>query len=291
MILMNHQYNNCKYKYSNTHVYIFCIQYNGANYYGLEYQYQLPTIILEVKKALYKIVNKNIILYIGGRTDSGVHANQQIISCTFTTKLSINKLKIILNNVLPKDICISKIFIAYNKFHARYHSIGKKYIYRISNNIICKNIFYNILYYNTKLDLIRMKQASQYLLGEHNFNGFRSHKCISQHAYRYLWYIHIYKINNIIKFDIRGNAFCHNMIKIMVSTLLKIGSNYINPKFIKTMLYNRKRYLTGYTLSSHGLTLEQIYYPYTLNKSLLSSKLKFPKIPITLLTWHNSNVN
>ena len=268
----------------------FLVAYNGTRYHGWQCQGKLPTIELELKKALLRITGQKISLTVAGRTDSGVHASGQVVSCTFSSRFYAEKLILAFNAVLPLDIAIWRIDEMPQSFNAKLQNIGKRYIYRINTSLV-RNVFLNDQTWHIckKINLKKMKEAAKYFIGEHDFHSFRSINCDSFNAYRYLWLLNIKKKSSIIEIDIRGNAFCYNMIRIIVGTLIKIGLNKLVPNEIKNILKSKNRQLAGETAPAKGLTIEEVYYPDLMKNTLLPSNAKFPRYPVTLKTWGYDN--
>ncbi len=262
------------------------VAYNGTNYHGWQLNNKLPTIELELKKALYKITNQDIFLRVAGRTDAGVHARAQVVSCRFISKFNSKKLVLALSSVLPNDISVWRADEMHQDFHAKNQCIGKSYVYRIDLSL-AKDIFAGNQrwYFHKNLNLKKMRKASKYFIGEHNFKNFRSNHGDAIHAYRYLWLIKIKKYKNLIEINIRGNAFCYKMIRIIVGTLVDVALEKLKYINVKNMLDATNKQLYLRIAPANGLTLEEVYYPDNLKNSLLPLNVIFPKYPSILDAW------
>ena len=264
----------------------FLLAYNGENFAGFQAQANLRTVSEEFRKALFLITGENPVTQAAGRTDAGVHARGQVISAELNTKLSPRQLTLALATKLPKDISVWRVDKLPTGFDARRHSIGKQYIYRIAQGLVHNIDMQNKSWHVRQiLDISLMQEAANYLVGEHDFESFRSSLCGAAHAIRYIWYINIYNNNSVIEIDIRGNAFCLNMIRIIAGTLVEVGRAKLKPHDIKNILAARDRRLAGMTAKPQGLTFNRVYYPDDLTEALIPESARFPRFPITNNSW------
>lgn len=258
------------------------VAYKGTIFHGFQQQDGLNTIQGSLCAALKKITKNKISLIVAGRTDAGVHAQGQVISCTFVSRFTSEKLVLALNSVLPSEISVYKAEQVFSDFNARRHSIGKKYIYTIFTRS-AKDPFFSDTSWHLKgpLDIEKMNQAAQYLIGDHDFNSFRSSSCTSSHARRFLWKVFIStKKEHKISIDIRGNAFCHNMVRIIVGTLVEVGKRTIKPEDLKIILESKSRVMAKRTAPAKGLSLWQVYYPDNLSEAEIPQGAQFPRFPL-----------
>lgn len=262
------------------------LAYKGERFNGFQEQPEKRTVEGELKKALSQIVKYPVKIVAAGRTDAGVHAKGQVVSVELFTKMTSKQLILALSSLLPKDLVVHDIDIMPLGFSARRHSVGKKYIYRIYNGLIADPFLGDLsLHVKNKLDIEMMKEGAQYFLGEHDFASFRSSLCRSLHARRYIWQVDITYEDPIIIIDIRGNAFCQNMVRIMVGSLIEIGRGKKKPIFIKEALLGLDRKLAGITAKPHGLSLEEVFYPDNLVKANIPTTAQFPRYPVTKESW------
>src|SRR5690606_22997294 len=118
-----------------------------------------------------------------------------------------------LNRYLPQDIVVKKLEEVPERFHARYNAVGKTYSYRIWNNTIPSAFERNYSYqYSDKLDIDKMNEACEKLIGTHDFIGFSSLKKSKKTTVRTIDEIKIQREGNIIRFTFTGNGFLHKMV-------------------------------------------------------------------------------
>jgi tRNA pseudouridine38-40 synthase len=187
---------------------------------------------------------------------------------------------------LPRDIAVWRVDQMPHHFDARRHSIGKRYVYRIYQGAVADPFYRTTTHFvRQRLESASMHDAAQLFVGEHDFTSFRSSHCTSHHARRYVWYVAVRSVGPIIEIDIRGNAFCMNMVRIMVGTLIEIGKRKRSRESICNALTSHDRKSAGPTAPAHGLTLEEVYYPDDLSSAHIPTNARFPRYPVTAESW------
>lgn len=264
----------------------FHVAYDGNLLNGFQSQANGRTVEDELKRALLAITGQNITLTGAGRTDAGVHARGQVVSCAFETRLEPRNLTLALATKLPHDVGVWRIDKMPQGFDARRQSIGKHYLYRLEQSLVPDIYWRNRAWHIKKaLDVKAMEEAACFFIGENDFSSFRNSDCQAAHAVRYLWEVSIKKAAPLIEIHIKGNAFCLNMVRIMVGTLVEVGQGKRNVDDIKSILLARDRKMAGVTAKAHGLTLERIYYPDDLDGANIPNRAVFPRFPITPFSW------
>ena len=243
--------------------YLMTFSYDGSKYNG--YQKQPKKIsVQEVLEDKLKQLNSNkkVALSSSGRTDKGVHALNQKAHFDLDKKIDPSKLKHSLNKMmeLGGTIYIKDIKEVDNEFHARFDVKEKEYIYKINigeYNPIEKDYVYQ---YNKDLDIDSMKEASKYLIGEHDFSSFTKDSKEYETCVREIYSIDIKKIGNIIILTFKGNGFLRYMVRNITGTLINVGENKIKPKDIEDILNSKDRRKAGKTAPSAGLYLSNVKY-------------------------------
>ena len=240
--------------------YLMTISYNGTNYSGWQSQNNSIAVQKVVEDCIEKITSKKVSLFASGRTDSGVHAENQKAHFDMDKNIECCKFVKSLNSVLPDDIVIKEVKPVNSNFHARYNVKKKTYVYRINNGY--KDVFFDDfeLFVPKKLDIKKMKQASKYLKGTHNFSAFCSSKTNVNDFVRTIYYVNFCVKDDKITIKICGNGFLYNMVRIIVGTLIEIGQGKKQPKDMKVILESRDRNIAGKTAKAKGLTLFNVEY-------------------------------
>ncbi|CAH2213644.1 tRNA pseudouridine(38-40) synthase TruA [Tepidibacter aestuarii] len=238
------------------------IKYDGSKYKGWQrLKTTDSTIQAKIEAVVSKMLDEKIEIIGSGRTDAGVHAIAQIANFKTNSQMNISKMHEYLYNYLPQDIVISNIEEVDVRFHSRYNAVSKTYLYKVDNNKIHDPFLRK---YTThipdKLNIDNMKRACKHLIGEHDFSSFKSSKSKKKSSIRTINYIDIEIENGFIDIKINGNGFLHNMVRIIVGTLIDIGHGQINPDYIKDILESKDRSLAGSTAYSQGLYLYKVNY-------------------------------
>lgn len=237
------------------------IEYEGTNYLGWQIQQNLPTVQGELKKAIEIATLEEIQLIGSGRTDKKVHALGQVAN--FHTKSNIpgERYKYLMEFLLPKDISIVDSEEVDFKFHSRFDATKKRYRYIVYNGKLPRAIYRNFSYHVPyKINIEDMIEASRYFIGTHDFHAFKVSKGKRINTIRTIYYINIEKNKDLIEFTIEGNSFLHNMVRIIVGTLLFVGIGRIDKDDIPRIIRSKKRENAGVTAPPQGLFLEKVYY-------------------------------
>lgn len=236
------------------------ISYDGSNYHGFQFQPREKTIQGEIQKALYSLCNKQIMIYGSGRTDAGVHARKQVINFNISDNIPIEKLPLILNLSLPDDIVINSASEMPKDFHSRYNARGKTYRYSIYN-AMSVDVFRRkyTWHYPYPLDVIAMNKASMLYIGEHDFSTFSSVKAKADRV-RTINESMVWQEGNEIIFQVSGDGFLHNMVRILAGTLIKVGNGKISVDDLPYIFESKDRRLAGVTAPARGLTLWDVIY-------------------------------
>lgn len=264
----------------------FQLSYQGTDFAGFQFQPNLRTVEGEFKKALESIVQQDISIEAAGRTDSGVHAHGQVISVQFFTRMTLRQLTLALATKLPPDMAVWRIDKMPGPFSARRQSIGKHYIYRIQQGLVVDPfVRAQVWHVRNSLNVESMNRAAKHLIGEHDFSSFRGALCGAAHAIRYIWHVGIERKENIIEIDVRGNAFCLNMVRIIVGTLVDVGRGKIKEDAVKDILLAKNRKKAGMTAPPQGLTLNKVYFPDDVHDALIPNDARFPRYPVSEESW------
>ncbi|MBT2681176.1 tRNA pseudouridine(38-40) synthase TruA [Bacillus sp. ISL-35] len=238
------------------------ISYDGTGFYGYQVQPGKRTVQSELEKALEKL-NKGTSIRVSasGRTDAGVHARGQVIH--FDTMLEIEpaRWQIALNSLLPDDIAVHSVELARPDFHARFDAVGKEYRYFLlpskHRDPFQRNYAYQFPY---EQDLEAMKEAARLLLGTHDFTSFCSAKTEVEDRVRTLQEIDFFEENGLLVFRFVGNGFLYNMVRILVGTLLEVGTGRRAADSMLQLLQAQDRTRAGKTAPGHGLYLWKVFY-------------------------------
>lgn len=237
------------------------IEYDGKCYNGWQKQPNKLNIQGEIERAIYNITKEEVDLIGSGRTDAGVHALGQVANFKTNSEISIEKLPLAINSQLKNSIVIKEAEEVDERFHSRYNSKHKTYRYIINNSKCGTAIYRNLEYsYPFKLDAEKMKQASKYFEGEHDFKAFKSSGTSSKNSVRTIYKAIVKQEGEKIIIELTGNGFLYNMVRIISGTLLDVGLGKIRPEEIPEIIESKDRQRAGKTLPAHGLYLVEVKY-------------------------------
>lgn len=242
--------------------YKMTIQYDGKKYNGWQKQGNTDnTIQGKIEKILSAMLKEDIEIHGAGRTDAGVHAKEQIANFKTKQKLEVDFILDYINQYLPMDIAVTKVEEVEERFHSRLNAKAKRYQYIINNSNISDVFLRKYVYqYDEILDVACMKKASTYLVGSHDFKSFCANKHMKKSTAREVYDIKIVKEGTLIYIDFYGEGFLYNMIRIMVGTLIEVGTGKLRPEEINDILERLDRKYAGFTAPACGLTLFSVEY-------------------------------
>ncbi|QZY54798.1 tRNA pseudouridine(38-40) synthase TruA [Crassaminicella profunda] len=238
------------------------IEYDGSKYNGWQRLGNTEnTIQGKLESVISRMTNRKVEIIGSGRTDAGVHALGQIANFKTNTNMNIEEIRDYCNEYLPKDIVIKKVEEVDDRFHARYNAKSKKYLYKIWTGkipaVFNRKYTYDI---QQSLKLEAMKKGASYFIGEHDFEAFCSKKSKKKSMVRQIYNIDITREGNEIHILFHGNGFLHNMVRIMVGTLIEIGQGKRKPEDVKEMIASKVRKNAGPTAPARGLFLYEVDY-------------------------------
>ena len=237
------------------------LEYFGYAYHGWQQQADnLPTLQAFVDDAVSEIAQQPIQVVCAGRTDTGVHALQQVVHFDTSTQRHLDNWLRGVNYHLPSDIVVTQAVP--KDFHARFSALERTYHYIIDQSLTPPAIMQNRVTWLTQtLDIDVMQQASQYLLGEHDFKSFQGRSCQAKTTLRQVSYAQWLKKGPYLVFTITANAFLHHMVRYLVGAMVEVGSAKQSLAWFEDLLNNPNRQSRKYKLSAKGLYLTRVAYP------------------------------
>ncbi len=238
------------------------IEYDGTNYCGWQIQQNGITVQEEIMKALKKLTGKDIMVHGSGRTDSGVHAKGQVANFILENGIPTERILTALNGKLPGDIAVIDAAEAPMNFHAQHSAVAKRYIYHIYESkyksAFLENYSYHVYY---RLNHDRMREAAEMLIGTHDFRAFMASGSDVKDTVRTIYELDIVKKDKSLYIYIKGDGFLYNMVRIIVGTLVEIGSGRMQTGRINELFETGERSKAGHTAPPQGLFLDKVYYP------------------------------
>ena len=237
------------------------ICYDGTRYRGWQ---RLPgrddTIQGKLETALSRILGEPVEISGSGRTDAGVHARGQVVNFHCESTMPAAEILENLRRYLPEDIGIYSCRDVSERFHARLNAKEKTYCYRIWNSempCVFDRRFVAVM--PEKMDIAAMEQAAEHLLGQHDFAAFCGNAKMKKSTVRYIRSLTIHRQGEEIRITVTGNGFLHNMVRILVGTLVEVGRGQREADSIPA-LFSGKRSDAGFLAPPQGLCLQEVYY-------------------------------
>jgi tRNA pseudouridine38-40 synthase len=237
------------------------VAYDGTAYCGWQIQPNGITIESVLNEALTKLLGEDILVIGASRTDSGVHALGNVAVFDTGSGMPADKIAFALNTKLPDDIRIQESYEVPLDFHPRYCKTLKTYEYKIYNHKVSDPTvrLYSLFYY-LKLNVEHMKEAAEYLVGEHDFKSFCNVRSDVKDTVRSIEQLSVEQDGHMITVSITGSGFLYNMVRIIVGTLLKVGRGTYPANQVEAILAAKDRAAAGPTARPEGLTLVKIEY-------------------------------
>ena len=234
----------------------------GTNYVGWQRQDNGLSIQESIEKAIKQLTGENVEVIGAGRTDSGVHALNQVAHFDLKKSLSLDVIKDGLNQHLrSQPIAIIKADEVSDNFHARFSAKQRQYLYKIINRRAPLTIDQNLAWVlHKELNILKMKKAAVFFVGKHNLEAFRSVNCQSKTSIRTIDEVEVENIDNKIFVNVKAKSFLHSQVRIMVGTLVYVGEGKIEPKDIETIIKMANRKKAGPTAPAEGLYLANVIY-------------------------------
>jgi len=240
------------------------LEYDGSRFHGWQYQLGVRTVQGVLEDAIARLTGESKRVFAAGRTDSGVHALEQVVNFHTESSHAPEVFVRALNAILPGDVAVLDCEEPEPKFNARSWAKGKIYRYLVYNrprrrafgHLYCWHI-------PEPLDIEAMKEAAKYLIGEHNFKSFQASGRDNEgkNPVREMRRIDIKKTEpGYVCFEFEAKSFLRQMVRNIIGTLVMAGRGKIRPEDMKQILEAKNRKSAGPTAPGAGLYLVKVFY-------------------------------
>jgi tRNA pseudouridine38-40 synthase len=237
------------------------VEYDGYPFFGWQSQAEGPTVQDTLQHALTGIAGEQISVIAAGRTDTGVHALEQVIHFDTRAERPLTAWVRGANALLPATIAVLWAHTVPEGFHARFSAHGRSYRYLLLNRAVRPAIHEGkVGWFHAPLDVPAMQAASRYLLGEHDFSAFRAAQCQARSPVKHLQQLDISRHGDMLVFDLGADAFLHHMVRNIIGCLVYVGKGKYPPDWLSEVLTSRERKLAAPTFMPDGLYLRGIRY-------------------------------
>ncbi len=238
------------------------VEYDGTHFAGFQRQPEARTVAGALETALCALFQHEVSLVCAGRTDAGVHATGQVVSFTTQSDLPLWRIPIAASAILRKaKIAVLSACERPSQFSARHDALARTYRYRILNRA-APSPLYALRAFHTRamLDIDSMKSAADTLVGEHDFTAYCTSPPQCGRNVRTITALSVERAGDFVDVWITADSFLHQMVRIVVGTLVEIGCAKRPRDDARTVLGSRNRIHAGFTAPPHGLYLERVHY-------------------------------
>ena len=237
------------------------VEYDGSQFFGWQSQAGGHTVQDALQAALSNIASEPIAIIAAGRTDTGVHALEQVAHFDTHAERPLSAWVRGVNSLLPKSVAVLWAHVVPDEFHARFSAQARSYSYFLINRPVRSAVQHGrVGWYHAPLDEKKMCEAAKYLLGEHDFSSFRAAECQAKSPVKNLAQLDITRRGENIVFDLSADAFLHHMVRNIIGCLVYVGQGKRPPQWLREVLESRNRNQAAPTFAPDGLYLRRIQY-------------------------------
>jgi len=238
------------------------VSYDGAPFRGWARNHGVPSVEAPLVEAISTVLRHPVTLAVAGRTDAGVHARQQMVSFDADAeRLDVQRLVGSVNQLVAPSIAVRDARIASDGFDARFSCTGRRYRYHIHNapepDPLRAAMSWHV---RDRLDLRAMRAASDQLIGTHDFSSFcrrpktKPDQSLVRRVRSARW-SHVADEPDLVRLEIAGRAFCHQMVRSIVGTVVEVGRGRRTAASVGEILRARDRTAAASPAPAHGLVL------------------------------------
>lgn len=230
------------------------VAYRGTRYCGWQRQPDPPTVQQALEDALSAFAATPVATVCAGRTDTGVHACNQVVHLDAPVSREPFSWVRGTNRFLPDDVAVQWCQPVAADFHARRSAFSRRYRYVLREAAVRPALEAGLAgWVFTPLDEARLNAAAAAVCGTHDFSAFRAAQCQALSPVKTLHRIDIARQGHFWRFDFEANAFLHHMVRNLMGSLLAVGSGRRPVEWIAEVLAARDRALAAPTFSADGL--------------------------------------
>jgi len=238
------------------------LTYDGTAYCGWQWQANQRTVQGTIEHALTRLAGDiPVRVRAASRTDSGVHARQQVADCLIDSRLDDDGLAHALGKILPNDVRPTCVRTVDDDFSSMHDALRKTYRYRLDRSRHGDPFLARFaLHHPHVLDVTLVREAVRRLLGTHDWSGFADSRCTIENRIREMSEVSYEESDGAGRFEFTADGFLTYMVRNLVGTLLEIGAGRMAPSVVDHILVSGDRRLAAATAPSRGLCLWRIVY-------------------------------
>lgn len=238
------------------------IEYDGSPYVGFQRQQEQRTVQGVLEAAVLAFTGEVITLKAAGRTDTGVHARDQVVHFDLTKDWDTDTVRDAMNAHLRHEMVgVVEVAQVDESFDARFSATKRHYRYTILNRRTPPVLELGKVWGVAKpLDETVMQAAADRLIGHHDFTTFRSVHCQGKSPLRTLEVLSVRRDGEHVFVDAAARSFLHNQVRSMVGALKAAGEGKVSADDVQAMLESRDRALCPPVAPPEGLVFERVEY-------------------------------
>ncbi|MEZ5342560.1 MAG: tRNA pseudouridine(38-40) synthase TruA [Acidimicrobiales bacterium] len=243
------------------------IAYDGTHFRGLAPNPGVRTVVGELVSVLTPLLGYPPDIVMSGRTDAGVHAWGQMLSFDAPEGTDLDRVQRSINKRLGPEIVARSCVVGPADFSARFDATGRSYRYDVYNSEVPSPFMASTSWWvPTPLNLGSMRLACDPLIGEHDFSSFcrRPKTAPGEPALSLVRRVTSARWDrvgeDVLRFEIHGNAFCHQMVRSIVGFHVAVGRDKRTAGELRSVLAAQDRNLAENPAPPHGLTLFDVSY-------------------------------
>ncbi|HEU0117951.1 MAG TPA: tRNA pseudouridine(38-40) synthase TruA [Alphaproteobacteria bacterium] len=238
------------------------VEYDGAGFCGWQRQAHDLSVQQVLEDAVQKFSGETVTLHVAGRTDTGVHAETQVAHFDLNKEFPADTIRDAMNfHVRPHRVVVLKAEAVSNDFHARFSALDRSYRYQILNRRAPPALMNDVTWHVPKpLDIARMQEAANVMLGKHDFSTFRAADCQSNSPIKTLDKFDIRREDELVICDVGARSFLYHQVRNMVGTLVMVGTGQWSVGDFKTAFEAKDRTKGGPTAPPQGLFFVGVSY-------------------------------
>jgi len=250
------------------------VEYNGSCYSGWQRQSNADSVQQRLEQAISCVADTPVQITTAGRTDTGVHATEQIVHFDCENQRELKAWVMGANTNLPNSITVLWAKNVENEFHARYSALSRRYRYILFNHKTRPALLDRLVTWEyTPLSIEKMQSAAEHLVGKHDFTSYRTVACQANSPVRTIQALTLKQRDEFIIMDVVADAFLHHMVRNIMGVLIAIGRGAREDDWSKEVLQQRDRTVGGVTAAAAGLYLVKVQYD---KKFGLEEKIRWP---------------
>ncbi len=242
--------------------YRLLIEYDGRPYRGFQVQGDLPSVQRSLQCAIKGFCGEEPVIYVAGRTDTGVHATGQVAHIELERAWEPKVVREAINaHLWPEPVAVLDAAEVGEDFHARFSAKGRRYLYRILNRRAPPALDQGRVWHIKKpLDAEAMHAAAQALVGRHDFTTFRDAQCQATSPVKTLDEARVWREGEEVRLAFASRSFLHRQVRSMTGTLVEVGAGRWSAADVEAALEARDRKACGPVAPPEGLYLTAVEY-------------------------------